>query len=608
MAMQLGIRSTLYVGLAAMLAVVITVAVTAFMATNRTVDAATEIVDTHLPRTVETLQLARASDALLAAGSRAVFLVIEPSRGHSITHAEEVMGTLSRALEQFEQVSHNLNHVPILTGQLSSNLSLLETMVQQRIGLEKKRKHLRQEMLLNLQAFQEHLTHRVRMLQGDGDVITWLASRQSPDAARISAIAGEMTESISTMRFYAEIEAIHGRLLSAGQARSGIDLELSHSVLRNRYQVASQTFALLPAQVASRIAQPFAQLDNLINSEQGLVSLRHAELVLFQEGEALLERNRSIAARIDSETQGLVASGMRAMTEAGGRAERTRERYLARTLIITVAGLLGLAALMYFQIHRRLVSRLAWLSSAMQKIAAGETGARLPPEGNDELGRLGAALRQFQHAEVTHQQQEIALQNANSRTAAALKAVEDANEKLAELSAQDGLTGLANRRRFDEALQIEIARAAHACLPLSLLIIDVDYFKNFNDSFGHQAGDECLKHVAGAISSCARRASDVVARYGGEEFCVISPYTSQPETQVLADSIRTAVRDLGIARKPDSAAVVTVSIGCVTTDSSEEPSAEALVRAADKALYKAKALGRDRVEQGALITSGNSQK
>ncbi len=604
MNLQLGIRATLYLGLGAMLAVVVFVTLSALFATSRVGDSARDIVDVHLPETVETLRVARSADALLAAGSRVVMLVLEPHSGNIPENAREVIDTLASATRDFPLISPSLNHVPALTTQLSTNLKRLEVIARERLAHDGKRERLRERLLLNLQSFQEHLTHRTRLLQGDGDVLARLITGESPDVTRIAGIAQNITELLSTMRFYAEIEAIHGRLQSAGQDPSLIALALSQSILRSQMQGATRTYEELPQAISDLISPAFGELDALINADHGQISLRRAELELFSEGQRLVEENRTIGLRIDAETRVLVNDRMRGIDEAAAIASHAREHYVVSIWVATLIGIAGLAALMYFQIHRRLVRRLAWLSSAMQQVAAGQVDTELPPEGDDELGRLGRALRQFRTTEVTHRRQEDELRASNEKAAEALDALEQANRKLADLSTRDGLTGLANRRYFDQALQIERARACHAHRPLALLMIDVDHFKRFNDFYGHQAGDDCLKQVAAAIKSQARRASDVVARYGGEEFCVISAYTDGAASNELAHSIRDAVKRLGIAHQDSSEGTVTVSIGYAVADVVEGLSAEALLAAADKALYASKEKGRNRVEQGSVESDG----
>jgi diguanylate cyclase (GGDEF)-like protein/PAS domain S-box-containing protein len=173
------------------------------------------------------------------------------------------------------------------------------------------------------------------------------------------------------------------------------------------------------------------------------------------------------------------------------------------------------------------------------------------------------------------------------------------DEKLAQialeqLATRDGLTGLANRRCFDETLHAEWARALRQCQPLSLLMVDVDNFKAYNDTNGHLGGDECLKRIATAVSS-EMRANDLVARYGGEEFAVILPNQSLKGAATVAERIRTRVEQLQLPNRMAPGEHVTVSIGAATALAAPENSASDLLATADAALYRAKHMGRNRI-------------
>jgi diguanylate cyclase (GGDEF)-like protein len=173
------------------------------------------------------------------------------------------------------------------------------------------------------------------------------------------------------------------------------------------------------------------------------------------------------------------------------------------------------------------------------------------------------------------------------------------DEKLAQialeqLATRDGLTGLANRRCFDDTLHAEWQRALRQRQPLSLLMVDVDNFKAYNDANGHLGGDECLKRIATAVSS-EMRANDLVARYGGEEFAVILPNQSLKGAATVAERIRTRVEQLHLPNRVASAQHVTVSIGAATALASADSSASDLVATADAALYRAKHMGRNRI-------------
>ena len=171
------------------------------------------------------------------------------------------------------------------------------------------------------------------------------------------------------------------------------------------------------------------------------------------------------------------------------------------------------------------------------------------------------------------------------------------NRELKRLSSMDGLTGLANRRQFDEVLEQEWQRAIRTELPLSLLFADIDYFKRYNDSYGHQAGDDCLKKVAESLQQTVHRPADLVSRYGGEEFVMILPDTTEEGALAVAQKMLQHIAELNIPHKnSDSAEYVTLSIGIATLCPKEGSNAEELIEAADRMLYRAKANGRNCIE------------
>jgi len=174
--------------------------------------------------------------------------------------------------------------------------------------------------------------------------------------------------------------------------------------------------------------------------------------------------------------------------------------------------------------------------------------------------------------------------------------LKEANEKLNRLSMTDGLTGIANRRLFDKKIEHEWKRAQRAQQPLSLIMIDIDYFKLYNDNYGHQAGDKCLKKVASALKNTLRRPADFVARYGGEEFIVIIPETHCDAASDIAEALRNAVISLNIPHPtPDQNRWVTVSLGVASVTPKEGQPFQELIYKSDTALYKAKHSHRNSV-------------
>ena len=184
----------------------------------------------------------------------------------------------------------------------------------------------------------------------------------------------------------------------------------------------------------------------------------------------------------------------------------------------------------------------------------------------------------------------------------ALELIEQLNQQLAKanrelqfLAAVDSLTQVANRRKFDEYLNIKWREMASEKAPLCLILCDIDFFKRYNDTYGHQAGDVCLQQVASALIGAAKRPEDLVARYGGEEFAAILPHTDSPGAIHVAEKMRVAVKELEIPHA-DSAVnrYVTISLGVGSAIPHLESSPEELIAAADQALYHAKESGRDR--------------
>ena len=176
--------------------------------------------------------------------------------------------------------------------------------------------------------------------------------------------------------------------------------------------------------------------------------------------------------------------------------------------------------------------------------------------------------------------------------------LQEANKKLEQLVNLDGLTQLANRRCFDEYLEQEWQRLGREQLPLSLIMCDIDFFKNYNDTYGHVTGDDCLRKVSGVIKESVRRPADLAARYGGEEFVLVLPNTDIEGAVSIAESIRHQLSDLAIPHEDSPVSqFVTLSLGvtCLTPKVDSNPSV--LLTAADYALYRAKELGRDQTYQ-----------
>ncbi|NJN49745.1 MAG: diguanylate cyclase, partial [Alkalinema sp. RL_2_19] len=172
--------------------------------------------------------------------------------------------------------------------------------------------------------------------------------------------------------------------------------------------------------------------------------------------------------------------------------------------------------------------------------------------------------------------------------------LEHANQELKRLATSDGLTQVANRRHFDEYLDQEWQRSQREQAPLSLILCDIDFFKPFNDTYGHQRGDECLQKIAYQLQEAAKRSFDLAARYGGEEFAIVLPNTDLAGAEQVAQEIQESLQNLAIPhRKSQVGEIVTVSMGVATTIPVPFIAPKMLIEAADRALYQAKDNGRN---------------
>lgn len=176
------------------------------------------------------------------------------------------------------------------------------------------------------------------------------------------------------------------------------------------------------------------------------------------------------------------------------------------------------------------------------------------------------------------------------------KQLEESNKKLHKLSMLDGLTGIANRRHFDKQLQADIANAQANQTPISLVLIDIDYFKNYNDNYGHQQGDDCLKIVASLLANACQSPVDMAARYGGEEFVALLPGTNEKSALKVANRFQSLLKDANLEHSHSSVGhYVTSSIGIATHNEGDNYQLKDLIEQSDKALYRAKESGRNQI-------------
>ena len=275
-----------------------------------------------------------------------------------------------------------------------------------------------------------------------------------------------------------------------------------------------------------------------------------------------------------------------------------------RTNLLILLGAAVLAILFSLWIAKTMAEGIVNLSAATVRMADGKLETRLEVETTDEFGQLAAnfnrmAAQLARRDEALRQAKEELEQQVAERT----RELTDANLELQRLSLSDALTCIGNRRYLDEFLAREWRRTLREQTSLSVVMLDIDYFKLFNDTYGHIAGDDCLRRVAGVLTATIQRTTDFVSRYGGEEFVLVLPATDEQGALTVAEKIRRGVAALAIPHeKSPLAGVVTVSIGVAAAVPTRDSGVGLLLAAADRALYQAKTAGRNLVRSaGAFL-------
>ncbi len=580
---RLGIRASFLVSISAMAFFMLVVTLTAMATSTSAARNINNIIDEQLPVTLSSLNTTRAVGALAASSQTLIAVKSRTEQEHALAGADLAQQSLEEALDQLAQTAGMTAAADIisLSNDLTQNISSLRTLVDERLSLIEFKQHAREQLMTNLQSFQQLLTYRIRIVESDSDVMVLLLNSPTVSMEQVAALAAKMAPQIPLLRFYAEIESIVRRMLAAAEAPSLTILAVDKETIESALDSTATTLNRLPTQIAGELDNSFTELRTLNSVLDGLIGLRQRELTLLSEGEIRNQQNHEIIDQVSVAAAQLANRQLAQITLAGRDASANSQSSLRFLLAISVAGLLGLLAFFYFHVMCHLVARLLSLSQSMQMIAAGDYDLDLPSEGSDELGRLGSAVRKFQKMTVEATKREEDLQSVN--------------KELETLSALDGLTSLANRRRFDEAFLAEWARAKRTGASIAVLMLDVDNFKRFNDRYGHQAGDDCLKRVANVLKTRGIRQTDLAARYGGEEFCIVLPHCDIQGAQLVGTQIVQAIEALQIPHEDSPFEVVTISAGAAATIPTQDNNADNLVNQADRALYKAKAAGRNQL-------------
>jgi diguanylate cyclase (GGDEF)-like protein len=309
----------------------------------------------------------------------------------------------------------------------------------------------------------------------------------------------------------------------------------------------------------------------LIIGTQSVFNERRRQLRLKNVLRTLLQKHESLSLRIIEETN-IIAKQMREVITRDTNDLGLQLDLYRRILVVSTAiSLITIALIVWLLVGRQIISPIIKTRKSMIEISQGNIEAIIPTAANDEIGDMLVALKKLR---------EFVVQVDN-------------------LAQYDGLTQLYNRGHFDKALNDEIRRCKRENSSLSLLMCDIDYFKNYNDGYGHLAGDNCLKICGHIIKSEFNRITDQCCRYGGEEFAIIMYGTDRHSAYNMASKLCDIIRSLQLKHEYSKCAdVITFSIGIVSATASELSNTVEIIGSADKALYQAKSQGRNRVVEG----------
>ncbi|MFB9326144.1 diguanylate cyclase domain-containing protein [Paenibacillus aurantiacus] len=324
-------------------------------------------------------------------------------------------------------------------------------------------------------------------------------------------------------------------------------------------------------------AQALAQIDRFKQKWADYLTHKRRTMALKQQGEAEKAREAYAKDSFDPIAFALHAffKNEQARVDRNNNEIRGIGNLIVRVNYTMAGSGIALSLLIAITLSNHLLRRIRLLKSSAQKVAEGDLQvADLHFKGRDELFELAEAFNRMTHS---------------------LRTVIDSNAFLMQISRRDALTGIANRRCYDDTLEREWRRLVKEAKPISLILFDIDYFKRYNDHYGHQAGDECLKLVAAILQEQVGPA-DLAARYGGEEFVVLLPNQDRSDASGMATRFQSALAERAIPHiRSEVSEYVTVSIGIASASARELDHPRRLLLEADQALYAAKESGRNRI-------------
>ena len=349
------------------------------------------------------------------------------------------------------------------------------------------------------------------------------------------------------------------RLYNLRQSRTELNDSLSiNQQMLNQLNASERAAAMVLSQ----------QLTDALLSEQGILALRQAELSNIAKATGKANFLRSLVTDYASETELNAYQSAASLMQLSQQSSIALARQNQFSVALALAAMLILLAIMFYT-QKRVIKRLKLLN---EKVLAGtgfDDDDRLFAS-NDEIADIARSFTQY------------------SNTVAAQQTA------LERQSLTDGLTGIANRRHFDSQLHSAVAMAKRMQQPLAVILLDVDHFKAYNDSYGHLAGDDTLKAIANTLATTLQRQIDLVARYGGEEFACVLPNTSPEQAMIMAEQLRLEVLALMLPHQASpTAGFITISLGIACLRPGQDISDKVLLNQADKALYQAKSQGRN---------------